>query len=116
MNWPKIRDHLVAALVTLRRLKCRYKACLKGDVSEELAKATAFQDDVYERMLRKLGGEVKQVYVTTGQYDFLLVADAPDGDAMAKFVLAVGTQGNVRTTTCRGFTEDEFQKMVSDLP
>ncbi len=30
--------------------------------------------------------------------------------------LAVGAQGNVRTTTCRGFTENEFQKIVSDLP
>ena len=66
--------------------------------------------------LKKLGGEIKDVYVTTGQYDVLLIADAPDGDVMAKFVLAVGALGNVRTTTCRGFTEAEFQKMVSDLP
>ena len=66
--------------------------------------------------LKALGGEVKEVYVTTGQYDVLLIADAPDGDVMAKFVLAVGALGNVRTTTCRGFTEAEFQKMVSDLP
>ncbi len=66
--------------------------------------------------LKKLGGEIKDVYVTTGQYDVLLIAEAPDGDVMAKFVLAVGALGNVRTTTCRGFTEAEFQKMVSDLP
>ncbi len=66
--------------------------------------------------LRALGGEIKDVYVTTGQYDVLLIADAPDGDVMTKFVLAVGAQGNVRTTTCRGFSEAEFQKMISDLP
>ncbi len=66
--------------------------------------------------LKKLGGEIKDVYVTTGQYDVLLIADAPDGDVMTKFALAIGAQGNVRTTTCRGFTEGEFQKMVSDLP
>ena len=112
MNWLKIRDHLVAALVALSRPKCRYKTYPKGDVSEALAKATA----LYERMLLKLGGEIKDVYVTNGQYDMLVIADVPDGDVMAKFVLAVGAQGNVRTTTCRGFTEDEFQKMVSDLP
>ncbi len=67
-------------------------------------------------VLKELGGEIKDIYVTTGQYDILLIAEAPDGDVMAKFALAVGTWGNVRTTTCRGFTEDEFQKMVSDLP
>ncbi len=65
---------------------------------------------------KKLGGEIKEVYVTTGQYDVLLIAEAPDGDVMAKFALAVGALGNVRTTTCRGFTEGEFQKMISDLP
>ena len=66
--------------------------------------------------LKALGGEVKEIYVTTGQYDLLVIAEAPDGDVMAKFALAVGAQGNVRTTTCRGFTEIEFQKIVSDLP
>ena len=66
--------------------------------------------------LKKLGGEIKDVYVTTGQYDVLLIVDAPDGDVMAKFALAIGAQGNVRTSTCRGFTEAEFQKMISDLP
>ncbi len=66
--------------------------------------------------LKALGGEVKEIYVTTGQYDLLVIAEAPDGDVMAKFALAVGAQGNVRTTTCRGFTENEFQKIVSELP
>jgi uncharacterized protein with GYD domain len=66
--------------------------------------------------LKGLGGEVKDVYVTNGQYDMVVIADAPDGDAMATFALAVGAQGNVRTETVRGFTEGEFQKIVSNLP
>ncbi len=67
-------------------------------------------------VLKELGGEIKDIYVTTGPYDVLLIAEAPDGDVMAKFALAIGAWGNVRTTTCRGFNEDEFQKIVSDLP
>ena len=66
--------------------------------------------------LKGLGGEVKDVYVTNGQYDMVVIADAPDGDAMATFALDVGAQGNVRTETVRGFTEGEFQKIVSNLP
>ena len=42
--------------------------------------------------------------------------DAPDGDVMAKFALAVGSQGNVRTSTTRAWSEKEFAKIVSELP
>ncbi len=51
MNWFRINDHLVAALVALRRFECRYKTYSEGDVSEALARAAACQDDPYERML-----------------------------------------------------------------
>lgn len=64
----------------------------------------------------KYGGTVKGLYVTTGQYDAVLIAEFPDGDAMAKFVLAAGQMGHVRTTTVRAFTEDEMEKIVADLP
>jgi uncharacterized protein with GYD domain len=66
--------------------------------------------------LKNLGGEIKDIYLTTGQYDILLIADAPDAEVMAKFSLAVGQLGNVRTTTVRGFTEDEYYSIVADLP
>ncbi len=69
-----------------------------------------------EAAIKNLGGEIKDIYLTTGQYDLLVIVDAPDGDAMAKFTLAVGQQGNVRSTTVRGFTEDEFYSILADLP
>ena len=74
------------------------------------------RSEAAKALLREMGGEIKDIYYTSGQYDFVVIADAPDGDVMAKFVLAAGALGNVRTTTSRAFTEDEFQKMVSDLP
>ena len=66
--------------------------------------------------IKNLGGEIKDIYLTTGQDDLLVIVDAPDGDAMAKFTLAVGQQGNVRSTTVRGFAEDEFYSILADLP
>ena len=66
--------------------------------------------------ISNLGGEIKDVYLTTGQYDLLVIIEAPDGEAMAKFALILGQQGNVRSTTVRGFTEDEFQSILADLP
>ena len=66
--------------------------------------------------IKNLGGEIKDVYITTGQYDILAIIDAPDAETMAKFALTVGQQGNVRTTTVRGFTEEEFGSIIADLP
>lgn len=66
--------------------------------------------------IKNLGGEIKDVYLTTGQYDLLVIVDLPDGDAMAKFALTLGQQGNVRSTTVRGFSEEEFRNFVDDLP
>lgn len=67
-------------------------------------------------LLGTMGGEVKTMYITSGEHDILLVAEAPDGDTMAKFALAVATQGNVRTHTVQAWTEAEFGKLVSQLP
>ena len=66
--------------------------------------------------LSNLGGEIKEIYLTTGQYDLLVIAEAPDAEVMAKFALTTGQLGNVRTTTVRGFTEDEYYSIVADLP
>ena len=67
-------------------------------------------------MLRDLGGEVKDMYITTGQYDAVVIAEVPDGEIMIKFALALGSAGNVRTQTTRAFTEEEFQGILADLP
>ena len=67
-------------------------------------------------MLRDLGGEVKDIYITTGQYDAVVIAEVPNGEIMTKFALALGSMGNVRTQTVRAFTEEEFQGFLADLP
>lgn len=66
--------------------------------------------------IKDLGGEIKDVYITTGEYDILVITEAPDGDVIAKFSLAIAAQGNVRTSTVRGFSEAEFQQIINDLP
>ena len=43
---------------------------------------------------KKVGIEIKHIYLTQGDRDVLLVIDAPNGDAVAKFCLAVGSLGN----------------------
>ncbi len=62
------------------------------------------------------GGELKDAYFTMGQYDAVLIVEAPDAETIAKFSLAIAQQGAVRTTTVRGFTGDEYRSIVADLP
>src|SRR6185295_13592182 len=67
-------------------------------------------------LAKKVGVEIKQVYLTSGESDLLAIIDSPNGDNVAKFALALGAQGNARTRTARAWTEAEFTKMISELP
>jgi uncharacterized protein with GYD domain len=46
----------------------------------------------------------------------VIFLDTSSGDNIAKFALALGAVGNVRTRTARAWPEAEFLKMVSELP
>jgi uncharacterized protein with GYD domain len=67
-------------------------------------------------LAKKCGVEFKQVYVTSGDSDLMIILDAPSGDHVAKFALAMGAMGNVRSRTARAWSEAEFEKLVSELP
>ena len=66
-------------------------------------------------MAKKLGVEVKQIYLTSGEFDLLIILDG-DGDSITKFAMAIGALGNVRTRTARAWPEAEFTKMIAELP
>ncbi len=53
--------------------------------------------------------------MTLGQNDGIAIVEAPDDEAVARFALALGSAGNVRTTTLKGFTEQEYQKIIGSL-
>ncbi|MGA2565964.1 MAG: GYD domain-containing protein [Pseudolabrys sp.] len=65
---------------------------------------------------KKLGIEIKQVYLTAGESDLVAFLETQNGDNIAKFALALSSMGNVHTRTGRAWTETEFLKIVSELP
>jgi uncharacterized protein with GYD domain len=67
-------------------------------------------------LAKKLGAEIKQIYLTSGDSDLMVIIDAPDGDVVAKMALAVGSQGSARSRMMRAWTEAETVKMISELP
>ncbi len=72
--------------------------------------------DAAKQALQRLGAQLKDFYLTVGQYDAVVVIEAPDDETVAKASLAIGAIGNVRLETLRAFTEDEYRGIVGALP
>ena len=51
-----------------------------------------------------------------GQYDAVVVSEAPNDETTAKIALSIGSQGNIQTQTFRAFQESEYRKIISALP
>ena len=74
------------------------------------------RSEAAKELAKKLGVEVKQVFLTSGEHDLLIIVESSSGDNVAKFALASASLGNVRTSTARAWPEAEFAKLVSELP
>jgi uncharacterized protein with GYD domain len=58
------------------------------------------------------GIQIKDLYWTIGPFDLVAVVEAPDDESLTSSLLALGAQGNVRTTTMRAFGAEEFAQLV----
>ena len=63
-----------------------------------------------------MGGKVIGVYAVMGEYDIVAIGEGPSDEIAMTFALALGSQGNVRTTTLKAFTKEEFVGMIKKLP
>jgi uncharacterized protein with GYD domain len=71
--------------------------------------------DTARRLLEEMGGRFNAFYMTMGQYDIAAIFEAPDDAVAARFSLALGKLGNVRTQTMKAFPEAAFRQIVSSL-
>jgi len=71
--------------------------------------------DAAKKLAKDLGGEIKTVYMTQGSFDLAIVAEMPNDEKVASYVLKIGSLGNVRTTTLRAYSEDEYGKIIGSL-
>jgi uncharacterized protein with GYD domain len=71
--------------------------------------------DVVKKLAKDMGGEVKSFYMTLGIYDLVLIVDMPNNDKLASFGLKLGSLGNVRSTTLKTFSEDDYRRIVAGL-
>jgi uncharacterized protein with GYD domain len=78
------------------------------DFKDSPARADAGKEE-----MAKLGVKMKDIYWTVGQHDLVLLCDAPDDESIAAALLRLGSAGNVRSTTLRAFTREEFNKVAA---
>jgi uncharacterized protein with GYD domain len=64
----------------------------------------------------KMGGKVIGFYAVTGEYDYVAIGEFPSDEVAATFSIATSLLGNVRITTLRAFTKEEFAGILKKLP
>src|SRR5205823_7076360 len=82
---------------------------IKG-IDETTKRAAAFK-----AAAKKLGAKVTDIYWTLGEYDGLLILEAPDDETATTAILHLGATGNVHTTTVRAFTAAEMDKILTKV-
>jgi uncharacterized protein with GYD domain len=71
--------------------------------------------EAFKALAEKVGGTVKGVYYTMGHYDMVVIVEGSDEAAMTA-MLKVGSLGNVRSETLRGFSLEEMRKIIGKMP
>ena len=62
---------------------------------------------------KTFGVELKAIYLAMGTCDLVLMIEAASDEAMAKWILSIGSKGNLRTTTIKVFPEADMDKILA---
>ena len=90
--------------------------CNYTDKGIENIKDSPSRLEAAKKAFQAMGGELKQFYLSMGQYDMIVIGEIPNDKAAATLALAIGAKGAVRSETLRAFTEDEYKSIVDALP
>ncbi len=77
-----------------------------------------FKDSVdrYEHAsarMEAIGARFENVYWTLGAHDLVGIVDAPDDETLAAGLLAIASQGAIRTTSMRAFSGEEMRGVIA---
>ncbi len=76
-------------------------------------KDTPKRADAFAQLVQKHGGSVKGIWWTLGEYDIVVVTEAPDDETYTAIALQLASLGNVRTQTLRAFDRSEVEKIIA---
>jgi uncharacterized protein with GYD domain len=79
-------------------------------------KHTVERAQAAKKAAQAVGARIIGIWWLLGQYDFILIAEAPDDITGSRLLLAAGMQGFSRSTTLRALSEEEMTQVISGLP
>ena len=68
-----------------------------------------------EEAIESNGGKLKFMYLTLGQYDLVIVAEAPSDVEFATALLTMTRSGDMQTSTLKVFTPEEMARIISQV-
>ncbi len=71
--------------------------------------------DAAKKLLVDMGGHFVSLHMTLGEYDLVCIYEAPDDAIALRFILMLGQQGFVRTTSLKAFPENAFREIIHSL-
>ncbi|HSI42481.1 MAG TPA: GYD domain-containing protein [Xanthobacteraceae bacterium] len=71
--------------------------------------------DNAKKAIKEMGGEIKSFYLTMGEFDMIIVYDAPDDAVAARFTMQTGMMGNIRSRTMKAFPEAAYRELIASL-
>jgi uncharacterized protein with GYD domain len=78
---------------------------------ENFRETTQRADD-FSKLVEGSGGHVRELLWTVGEYDLVCIADFPDDEAGVAALLRVGSAGNIRSQSMRGFSADQMTDII----
>ena len=72
--------------------------------------------DAVKQLCESMGAKVEGFFLTMGRYDIIMITDAPNPETVTKIILTVTSGGAVSTETLPAFPEEEYRKIISELP
>ena len=69
----------------------------------------------FESAVKDVGGRLIGFYLVMGQYDYIVITEAPDDQTAARLILGTIAQGSIRTQTMRAFPREEFEHIARGL-
>ena len=78
-------------------------------------KETTKRADGVRELAKKFGVEAREFYWTLGNYDLIVIFEAPDAASMMALEMSIGMSGNVRTHTLQALSREAMGTIIAKL-
>ena len=68
------------------------------------------------KVVKSVGGEIKEFYYTMGRYDFVAIVEGPSNESAMQALLTIGSAGAVRTETLVAVPAEKAAEIIKKLP